>query len=133
MANPDILQFTITSLAESEMSSTIFPTLPGDVAVLTTGEFRFDLEWNDALSFDEICRRFGNDVNRALVWLIRFRALKAWCARDGIALSFDAERMSHLCEAAARFELNDQWEFDADTFCLAVDTIATRRARRDRA
>jgi hypothetical protein len=114
------------------MSSTIFPILPGDVAVLTTSEFAFDIEWNDALSFDEVCRRFGNDVNKALVWLIRFRALKAWCARDGIEPSLSTARMPHICEVAARFDLNDQWEFDADTFCLAVDTIAKRRSGRER-
>ena len=54
------------------MSSTVFPALPGDVAVLTAGEFAFDLEWNNAASLDEVCRRSGNDANRALVWFIRF-------------------------------------------------------------
>ena len=111
------------------MSSTIFPTLPGDVAVLTTGEFAFDLEANNAPSLDEICQRFENDANRALVWLIRFRALRAWCARDGMAEWLSAARMPHICEVAARFELNDQWEFDVDSFCHAVDRIANRKSR----
>lgn len=114
------------------MSSTMFPTLPGDVAALTTGEFTFDLEWNNAPSFNEICRRFGNDGNRAGVWLIRFRALKAWCARDDSAHWLSAARMPHICEVAASFELNDQWEFDAHGFCRALDRISNRRSRRER-
>lgn len=109
------------------MSHTMFPAVPGDVAALTTREFAFNLEWNNAPSFDEICRRFGNDVNRAVVWLIRFRALKAWCARDDVADWLNAARMPRICEVAARFELNEQWEFDADTFCVAVDMIGNRR------
>ena len=111
------------------MSSTIFPVLPRDVAVLTTGEFAFDVEGDNAPSLDDVCRRFENDGNRALVWLIRSRALKAWCAGDGIAAWLTAARMPHICEVAASFELNDRWEFDADCFCHAVDTIANRVSR----
>ena len=106
------------------MSSTVFPALPGDVAVLTVGEFAFDLEWNNAASLDEVCRRFGNDANRALVWFIRFRALKTWCAREDSAQRMTGAGMSHICEVAARFELNEQWEFDPETFCLAVDAMS---------
>jgi hypothetical protein len=120
------------SMTEAEMSSTRFPTVPGEVAVLTTGEFVFDLEGNNAPSLDEVCRRFANDANRALVWLIRYRALKAWCARDDISRWLSAARMPHVCEVAASFELNDQWEFDADAFCGAIDRIANRRSRRER-
>ena len=115
------------------MSSTVFPALPGDVAVLTAGEFAFDLEWNNAASLDEVSRRFGNDANHALVWLIRFRALKTWCAREDSAQWMTGARMSHICEVAARFELNEQWEFDPEAFCLAVDAMCNRGPGRQRA
>jgi transposase InsO family protein len=111
------------------MSSTIFPVLPREVAVLSTGEFAFDMEGGNAPSLDDVCRRFENDANRALVWLIRSRALKAWCAADGIAAWLTAARRPHIGEVAASFELNDRWEFDADRFCHAVDTIANRASR----
>jgi hypothetical protein len=114
------------------MSSTIFPTLPAEVAVLTTGEFAFDLKWNNASSLEEVCRRFGNDANRAIVWFIRFRALKMLCARDESAQWMSAARMPHICEVAASFELNHQWEFDAEAFCLAVEANCNRRSRRER-
>ena len=114
------------------MRRTIFPTLPGEVAVLTTSEFAFDLESDKMPSFDDVCRRCGNDANRALVWIIRFHALKAWRARDDTAPWLSAARMPHICEVAAGFELNDQWEFDADGFCHAIDTTASRMSRRER-
>ena len=112
------------------MSSTIFPTLPGDVAILTPGEFAFALELNNAPSLEEVCRRFGSDANRALVWWIRFRALKTWCARDESARWMSAARMPHICEVAASFALNHQWEFDVEAFCLAVDANCHRRSPR---
>ena len=110
-------------------SSTLFPAVPGDVAMLTATEFAFGLECNNPPSLEEVCRRFGNDSNRALVWMIRFRALKTWFARDGIAQCLSAARMPHICEVAASFELNAQWEFDSAAFCLAVDLAANRRSR----
>ena len=110
------------------MSGTIFPVLPRDVAVLTRGEFAFDFQ-ADAPSLDDVCRLFEDDANRALVWVIRSRALKAWCAGDGIAAWLTPARMPHVCEVAAGFELNERWEFDADCFCHAVDTIANRVSR----
>jgi hypothetical protein len=114
------------------MNSTPFPTRPVDVAALTATEFSFNFELNDAPSLDDICRRFGNDSNRALVWLIRFRALKAWCARDGAVQWLNGARTPHICEVGASFELNDRWEFDADAFCVAVDMIGNLRSRRER-
>ena len=81
------------------MSSTMFPTLPGEVAVLSTGEFAVGLELNNAPSLEGVCRRFGNDANRALVWLIRFRALKTWAARDGVAQWMTAARMIGMPKA----------------------------------
>ncbi len=112
------------------MSSTIFPTLPGDVAGLTTDEFAFELGLTNAPSLEEVCRRFGSDANRAIVWFIRFRALKTWCARDDSAPWMSAALMPHICEVAASFALNHQWEFDAEAFCVAVDANCNRRSPR---
>jgi hypothetical protein len=112
------------------MSSTHSPTRPMDVAELTAPEFTYELEWNDSLSFDEVCRRFGNDGNRAAAWLIRFRALHAWWARDGMArwLTDAAGTPRDMCEVAARLDLNDLGEFDAEAFCSAVDLVVAQRS-----
>jgi len=116
------------------VSRTLFPTNPVDVAVLTATEFDFDPQSGDVPSLDDVCRRFGDDANRALVWLIRFRALRAWCARDGMAQWLDAGARTprDIREVAAAFELNDRWEFDAEAFCVAVDVMARQRARCER-
>jgi hypothetical protein len=63
------------------MTSTPFSARPGDVVALTVPEFTCDLDLNAAPSIDLVCERFLDDANRALVWLIRFKALKAWCTR----------------------------------------------------
>jgi hypothetical protein len=111
------------------MSGTMFPTQPREVAVLTPAEFEFDADWNDTPSLEAVCRRFANDANRALVWFIRFRALKAWLARDAMPRSLNAggRRARDICEVAARFDLNDRLEFDDDAFRWAVDDLARRR------
>lgn len=109
------------------MSTTVFPITPVEVAPLTPSEFAFDIAAAHTPSLDEVCRRFGDDANRALVWLIRFRALKAWSALDGIAQWLSAARAAHVCEVAASLELNERWEFDRDAFCRAVDAIANGR------
>lgn len=113
------------------MSDTAFPARPVDVVALTTSEFTVDLEWSNAPSLDEVCRRFGADANRAVVWLIRFRALQAWCTRDGMTqwLGSGGRTPRDICEAAAGFRLNDRWEFDAEAFCRAIDIIAARTGR----
>jgi len=115
------------------VSRTLFPTNPVDVAVLTATEFDFDPQ-SDVPSLDDVCRRFGDDANRALVWLIRFRALRAWCAREGMAQWLDAGARTprDIREVAAGFELNHRWEFDAEAFCVAVDVMARQRARCER-
>jgi hypothetical protein len=61
-----------------------------------------------------------------VVWFIRFRALTAWCARTDTAswLRSEPSRTGHACELAASFELNEDWEFDADRFRSAVDSVA---------
>lgn len=63
------------------MNRTPFPETPRDVVALTIEEFAFALDVRNAPSLDEVCNRFLNDTNRALVWVIRFRALQAWCGR----------------------------------------------------
>lgn len=119
---------------ESEqMNSTPFPARPSDVVALSVQEFTFELALSDTPALDLVCSRFVDDVNRALVWLIRFRALKAWCARPDMLtwMSAGSKTSGDLCEMAASFELNDRWEFDADDFRSAIEwMIAQRRLRR---
>ena len=80
------------------MNLTPFPATPTDVAVLTVQEFTFDLdEFNGQgiPSMERICRTFMDDANRALVWWIRFAALKAWrTSPDVIARSMSVASTS---------------------------------------
>ena len=104
------------------MSSTPFPARPSHVVALTVPEFVSGPQLDGTASIDEVCRMFLNDTNRALVWFIRVHALAAWRERSDMAawLRGDPARARHICEVAAGFELNDAWEFDAETFRLAV-------------
>ena len=108
---------------------TPFPTRPGDVAALTACEFACALDLHAALSIDDVCHRFVDDANRALVWLIRFRALTAWCDRPdtGPWLRAEPVRAERECAVAASFILNEHWEFDAGEFRSAVQSVAPRR------
>ena len=112
------------------MSSTPFPMRPIDVGALTPGEFTYDLDMNHVPSLDVVCRRFVDDANRALVWLIRFRALRSWCARAEMAewLNAASGTPRDVCEVAASFELNDRWEFDTERFCSAVNGVVRHRS-----
>ena len=110
---------------------TEFPAKPRDVVALSVDEFLFDLEMTHAPSIEIACRVFSNDANRALVWLIRWRALNTLCARSDVA---DWRRAiactsRDICEVAAAFELNDGWEFDQAGFCDAVNRLVHRRIR----
>ena len=107
------------------MRTTPFPASPCDVVALTVPEFTCELDLNQSESLDDVCRRFLDDANRALVWLIRFRALTAWCERTDVAvwLRSDPSRTQHACEVAASFELNDDWEFDSERFRSAVESF----------
>lgn len=112
------------------MTGTPFPAKPSDVSALSVHEFTFDLEMSDTPSIDLVCSRFVDDINRALVWLIRFRALKAWCARaDMLAWLYAGSGTSQdVCEVAANFELNDHWEFDTEDFCSAIEMVVSQRS-----
>jgi hypothetical protein len=112
------------------MSTTPFPTRPIDVVALSLYEFTFDLDMSVSPSLDAVCGRFVEDANRALVWLIRFRALKAWSDGPDISewLTTGSRTARDVREVAATFELNDRWEFDTEAFCSAVDAVASRRA-----
>jgi hypothetical protein len=115
-------------------AQTPFPATPADVAELTVQEFTFDLDEFDRHgipSMERICRTFMDDANRALVWCIRFGALKAWrTSPDVIARSTsDSGTLKDACEVAASFPLNPLWEFDAADFDRALDGMALRRAR----
>ena len=116
------------------MSRTRFPTTPNDVAALTVREFTFDLDdldVDDSPSIERICRTFVDDENRALVWCIRFNALKIWCARVDVRAGLHAGSMTlhDACEVAASFTLNDRWEFEADRFCSAIAARTLSRAQ----
>ena len=113
------------------MQTTPFPARPCDVIALTVSEFTRDLDVNTTVSIDDVCRRFVDDTNKALVWVIRFRALEAWCERAEVAtwLGLRPSRAQHACEVAATFELNGDWEFDAAAFRSAVESVISGGAR----
>lgn len=116
------------------MKTTPFPARPSDVVALTVAEFTRDLDLNATLSIDDVCRRFIEDTNKAVVWVIRFRALAAWCVRADVAgwLGSRPLHARHACEVAATFDLNTEWEFDAEGFRSAVESEVSRGARQDR-
>jgi hypothetical protein len=115
-----------TSALQVSMGSTPFPARPSDVATLTASEFACGLHLQASVSIDDVCRRFLDDANRALVWLIRFRALSAWCERTDTVPWLRAEplRAQRACTLAASFALNEHWEFDAGEFRSAVHSVA---------
>jgi hypothetical protein len=110
---------------------TPFPNTPTEVAPLTQQEFGCGIDDLDP-SLDAICLKFRGDTNRALVWLIRFRALRAWCAREDMPawLREGSRTERDVCEVAAAFELNDRWEFEHEAFRFAVDCAVHRRSSR---
>lgn len=105
------------------MERTPFPTTPMDVVVLTAQEFTFELDIREQPALDDVCGRFGDDADRALVWVLRFRALKALCMQPDMTdwLATRAHAWRTICAVAAGFELNEAWAFDRITFCSAVD------------
>jgi hypothetical protein len=113
------------------MHKTQFPTHPQRVVSLMPHEFLVDVYELESPSLDAVCGSFVDDANRALVWVIRFQALKTLSERvDMIGWFENGGRTSaDVCEVAARFQLNDRWEFDRDTFCSAVDAVVLRRSR----
>jgi hypothetical protein len=42
----------------------------------------------------------------------------------GVWLQSEPSHTQHACQVAADFELNDDWEFDAERFRSAVETVA---------
>ena len=108
------------------MRRTPFPANPSEVVALTVPEFTCDLDLSGSVSLDAVCRRFVDDTNRALVWFIRFRALSAWCQRTDVDVWLQSQpsHTEHACQLAASFALNDDWEFDAERFRSAVDSVA---------
>jgi hypothetical protein len=109
----------------SNMRTTPFPASPGAVVALTVPEFTCELDLSRPESLDDVCRRFLDDANRALVWLIRFRALTTWCERTDVVvwLRSDHSHARHACAVAASFELNEEWGFDAERFRSAVESF----------
>ena len=118
----------------TRMNGTAFPVTPGDVAALTPQEYTFDLDeldGNRVPSMERVCRTFMDDANRALIWWIRFVALKAWCARTDVMaqLSNGSVTLRAACDVAASFPLNHHWEFEMDDFCSAIEEATLTRAR----
>jgi hypothetical protein len=105
---------------------TAFPTRPSDVAALTASEFACAVDLHASVSIDDVCHRFVDDANRALVWLIRFQALTAWCERPdtGPWLRAAPVRAERACALAASFVLNEHWGFDASDLRSAVQSLA---------
>ncbi|HXD17796.1 MAG TPA: hypothetical protein VN654_12325 [Vicinamibacterales bacterium] len=112
-----------------ETSPTPFPSSPEEVVPLSIDEFASDVRMEEPLSIDMVCSRFTDDLNRALVWILRYRALTALAARAEIAawLTHGARSWRDMFEVAAEFPLNSDWGFDGETFCAAVDATASRR------
>jgi hypothetical protein len=108
------------------MRTTPFPATPSDVVALTVPEFAGAADWTASVSIDVVCQRFLDDANRALVWFIRFQALTAWCqGRDAaVWLRSDLSHLRRARDVAASFELNGKWEFDAESFRAAVESVA---------
>ena len=108
--------------------TTPFPARPCDVVALTVPEFTCELDMNTMASIDFACQRFLDDANRALVWVIRFRALSAWrLRRDAeLWLTSSPSHHQHACAVAASFQLNGDWEFDAEAFRSAVESVISR-------
>lgn len=107
---------------------TPFPIRPVDVVALTVHEFTFARESADP-SIDEVCGRFPDDANRALVWLLRFSALKAVTANAEVAtwLAGPVGSLRDAYDVAASLTLNERWEFDRASFCSAVEAAAAKR------
>jgi hypothetical protein len=107
------------------MRKTPFPASPCDVVALSVPEFMSELDLHGAVSLDAVCRRFLEDTNRAVVWFIRFHALTAWRERQDVAqwLRLEPSHAHHACELAASFDLNAAWEFDAERFRSAVESV----------
>jgi hypothetical protein len=108
------------------MRMTPFPSRASEVVALTVPEFTSELDLSAAGSFESVCGRFVEDANRALVWFIRYRALTAWCEQADMAawLHVHPSYPRHACEVAASFSLNDDWQFDPETFRSAVESVA---------
>jgi hypothetical protein len=111
------------------MTVTPFPAHPGDVVALTVHEFTCGLDLHAEPSIGVVCEWFLDDANRALVWLIRFRALTAWCTRADINawLVSGETHYRRACEVAAGFTLNGNWEFAAEDFHSAVQARISGR------
>lgn len=96
---------------------------------LTVLEFTSELDPIASTSLDRVCQRFVDDENRALVWLIRAKALQAWSGQPEMASLLSGSDVGRrvASELAASFALNEQWDFDANDFRLSVESLIARR------
>jgi hypothetical protein len=110
------------------MKRTPFPVKPLDVVALSVQEFTSVLDLCEAPPLEMVCGRFADDANRALVWLLRYRALSALNGQAEMAAWLNGgSRSRDVREVAATFALNDRWEFDRRAFCSAVDAVGQQR------
>jgi hypothetical protein len=100
-----VVALTAPELISPVMHGTPFPVSPADVVALTVPEFTRELDLASPASLDVVCGQFLNDANRALVWFIRFRALREWCERSDMArwLGSDPAYARSACELAQVF------------------------------
>jgi hypothetical protein len=109
--------------------STPYPATPRQVAALGVGEFTVTLAHGTAPTLDHVCGLFAQDANRAVVWLLRYKALEAvsTALETQSWLTAGAYAPVDLYEVAAGHALNERWEFDGLAFRRAVETLAARR------
>jgi hypothetical protein len=113
----------------NRVKTTPFPIRPVDVVPLSSLEFTFAASLTDCPSLDDVCGHFPDDANRALVCLLRFRALKTLIDDSDMVAWLDGGPRStrDAFDVAARLTLNERWEFDRVAFCSAVQALAAKR------
>jgi hypothetical protein len=100
---------------------TSFPRSPADVATLTVAEFLGNLDLASPVPLDVVCDRFAGDANRAIVWAVRYTALDHFLR--GLDDATAAEVRTIAEPLAARFGLNEEWQFDRALLCAAIERV----------
>lgn len=110
---------------------TELPLVPRDVVPLAVDEFTFVFDLESGPDFADLCSRFRDDTNRAVVWLLRFKALQTLRGDLRLARSAHATGSTDggsfvrgAFEVAATQPLNEAWEFDRPAFFAAVNALS---------
>jgi hypothetical protein len=107
---------------------------------MSDGVHHHELRLQDGLGprmFVAVCDHFGDDANRAAVWLLRFWALQALKADPRMVRWVRAasvnwnEVYEGVFEAAATQPLNERWEFNAEDFFSTVEALDVSGKYRD--